>query len=209
LTIDSHVAGRAYGVDFLFPSTHDRAAEATSGAAGAHFGAKNELLAEICSRGIASALRALDSVLALDLSSTGRLAELTWRFVTAVLESQKHSAIFAREELNLLPADFHRISDMRRDFDHKLSTLLDEGVANGEFEVPDTRVAALAIGGMVSWAYVWYWTHGRLTLPDVAEQITQLVLATVQARPAKQPPKRATGRKTTPATAAKCTRRPR
>jgi AcrR family transcriptional regulator len=166
----------------------------------AHFSSKSELLAEICSRGIASALQAMDSVLALDRPPTGKLAELGRRFVTAVLESQKHIAIFAREEKNLLPQDFRRISAMRRDFDHKLSALLEAGVRSGEFRIADPRLAALAIGGMVSWAYVWYRPNGRLALPDLAEEMSRLLLALVQAQPAATPaprpaPARATAAK--------------
>lgn len=153
----------------------------------AYFASKGELLAEICSRGIASALRAIDSVLVLDLSPAGKLAELGRRFVTAVLESQKHIAIFAREEKNLAPADFDRISAMRRNFDRKLSALLAEGVKTGEFQIADPRLAALAIGGMVSWAYVWYRPNGRLALPDLAEEMSRLLLAMAQARPATKP----------------------
>ncbi|MBY0329602.1 MAG: TetR/AcrR family transcriptional regulator [Acetobacteraceae bacterium] len=153
----------------------------------AHFTSKSELLAEICSRGIASALQAMNGVLALDRPPTGKLAELGRRFVTAVLESQKHIAIFAREEKNLLPQDFKRISDMRRDFDHKLSALLEEGVRSGEFRIADARLAALAIGGMVSWAYVWYRPNGRLALPDLAEEMSRLLLTMVQAQAAAVP----------------------
>lgn len=146
----------------------------------AHFTSKAELLAEICSRGIASALAALDGVLTSLPGSPGeRLAEVGRRFVTAVLQSQRHIAIFAREEKNLAPADFHRISEMRREFDHKLVRLLDEGVAAGDFHVPDTRMAALAIGGMVSWAYVWYRPDGRLTLEQVSRELTGLILGMV------------------------------
>ncbi|MCB1444304.1 MAG: hypothetical protein KDJ87_00505 [Rhizobiaceae bacterium] len=29
-------------------------------------------------------------------------------------------------------------------------------------------MAALAIGGMVSWAYVWYRARGRMSVDDVA-----------------------------------------
>jgi AcrR family transcriptional regulator len=150
----------------------------------AHFSAKSELLAEICSRGIASALQAMDGVRGLELSPTGKLAEIGRRFVTAVLESQKHIAIFAREEKNLLPQDFIRISAMRRDFDHKLVALLTEGVQSGEFSIADPALAALAIGGMVSWAYVWYRPNGRLALPDLAEEMSRLLLAMAQAQPA-------------------------
>lgn len=149
----------------------------------AHFSAKTELLAEICSRGIASALGAIDGALGLDRPAAERLREFGRRFVTAVLENRQHIAIFAREEKNLLPEDFERISAMRRDFDRKLTGLLDEGVASGEFRIADTRMAALAIGGMVSWAYVWYRPGGRLALPEVAEEMAALVLAMVGAEP--------------------------
>ncbi len=148
----------------------------------AHFTSKAELLAEICSRGIASALAALDGVLTTMAGSPAeRLTEVGLRFVTAVLKSQRHIAIFSREEKNLAPEDFQRISAMRRDFDRKLVELLDEGVAAGEFHMPDTRMAALAIGGMVSWAYVWYRPDGRLTLEQTSHELTSLILGMVGA----------------------------
>lgn len=143
----------------------------------AHFTSKAELLAEICSRGIASALEAIGSVLDLPSSPTEKLALLSKRFVTAVLQSQKHIAIFGREEKNLAPADFQRISRMRHDFDAKLNRLLSQGIKSGEFDIPDARVAALAIGGMVSWAYVWYRADGRLALPKLADELAVLILA--------------------------------
>jgi AcrR family transcriptional regulator len=143
----------------------------------ANFGAKGELLAEICSRGIASSLEAIDSVLELRASPTVSLTELSRRFATAVLESQKHIAIYTREEKNLAPGDAHRIGEMRRGFDAKLTKLLEKGMASGEFDLEDARVAALAIGGMVSWAYVWYRPRGRLTVSEIAERMTKLILA--------------------------------
>ena len=143
----------------------------------AHFTSKAELLAEICSRGIASALAALDGVLDMAGTPTELLAEVARHFVTAVLTNQSHIAIFTREIKNLLPVDLRRIHDMRREFDRKLTKLLDHGVATGEFHLRDTRVAALAIGGMVSWAYVWYRPGGRLTLDDASRELAALILA--------------------------------
>ena len=163
----------------------------------AHFTSKAELLAEICARGIGSALAALDSVLTtLPGSPTDRLAEVGRRFVATVLHSQRDIAIMAREEKNLAPEDFHRISEMRRDFDGKLMRLLDEGVAAGEFQLPDTRMATLAIGGMVSWAYIWYRPGGRLTLEQTSLQLTDLILSMVGAQRFKPPGSRqATGKR--------------
>ncbi|MGW9333599.1 TetR/AcrR family transcriptional regulator [Bosea sp. NPDC055594] len=153
----------------------------------AHFSSKAELLAEICSRGIASALKAIDSVLPLERTPTEKIRLLGRRFVTSVLENQMHIAIFTREEKNLAPEDFERINAMRRDFDHKLRSLLIQGMEAGEFKVSDPRLAALGIGGMVSWAYVWFRPDGRLSIEEIADGLSAMILAMVEAQPAGTP----------------------
>lgn len=149
----------------------------------AHFDSKAELLADICSRGIASSLEALDRALSMDASPGKKLEALSMGFVTAVLEAQTYIAIFSREEKNLLPEDFDRINAMRRAFDRKLTNLLRQGVDRGEFTMSDPHIAALGIGGMVSWAYVWYRKEGRLSITEVADELTKIILAMVQYRP--------------------------
>ncbi|MCB1475596.1 MAG: TetR/AcrR family transcriptional regulator [Rhodobiaceae bacterium] len=149
----------------------------------AHFSSKTELLAEICSRAITSSLEAIDSVIPLKSSPTDKMRLLGQRFVTAVLTSQMHMAIFSREEKNLNPADWERINDMRRDFDRKLTGLINDGITSGEFKLHDARMAALAIGGMVSWAYVWYRPKRRLTLENVSEELSAMILQMVTGAP--------------------------
>lgn len=147
-----------------------------------HFSSKSEMLAVICSKGIASSLAAIDSVLPLALPPVEKLEEVARRFAVAVLSSQMQIAIFTREEKHLTREDFDRINDMRRDFDHKLTTLLREGVEQGAFVLRDPHVTALAIGGMVSWAYVWFRPTGRLKLEVVADELAVLILAMVGAK---------------------------
>lgn len=149
-----------------------------------HFNSKADLLADICARGISASLEAMHSVKALDVSPTERLTLLGQRFVTAVLENQMYIAIFTREEKGLAPADLERINAMRRAFDKELTDLIREGVKAGEFEVSDPHLAALSIGGMVSWAYVWFRPEGRLSVAQAAEEMTKLILAMVKAKTA-------------------------
>jgi TetR/AcrR family transcriptional regulator, cholesterol catabolism regulator len=142
-----------------------------------HFSSKAEILAVICAQGISQSQDAMDSVLPLDLSPVEKLRELARRFVLAVLTSQMQIAIFTREEKHLSAEDFERINVMRRDFDKKLTTLLRLGVATGDFRLSDPHIAALSIGGMISWAYVWYRPNGRLSLEQVAEEMANLIMA--------------------------------
>jgi len=148
-----------------------------------YFKSKTDLLGEICGRGIRASLDAIKKVVQADLPPTEQVRQLSREFVTAVLRHQKAIAIFAREEKNLARQDFLRISDMRRDFDHTLSALLERGVHAGEFDISDTRIAALAIGGMVSWAYVWYRPAGRLGAEQISQEIANLILSMLRAKP--------------------------
>jgi AcrR family transcriptional regulator len=159
----------------------------------AHYSSKAELLAEICTRGIAASLDAIDGVRTLECSPTEKLVQLGRRFVTAVLENQMYIGIFTREEKNLRPDDFRAIGAMRRDFDRKLTALLQDGIAAGEFSVRDPHLAALAIGGLVSWSYVWYRPGGRLSRDEVAGEVSALILAMVGAKPGRKRPTRKAG----------------
>jgi hypothetical protein len=52
-------------------------------------------------------------------------------------------------------------------------------VAAGEFKVDDVRSASLAIGGMISWIYVWYRPDGRLTPEAIGERMATYTLRLV------------------------------
>ena len=52
-----------------------------------------------------------------------------------------------------------------------------QGLGAGEFKIKDAGLAALAIGGMVSWAYVWYRPGGRLSLEELAREMSSLIMS--------------------------------
>ena len=151
-----------------------------------HFKSKSELLAEICSRGIRASLDALNNAVASAGSPTDKLALLARDFMLAVLSNQAHIAIYNREEKHLSPADSDSINNMRREFDRKFCALLKEGEATGEFVVDDVQLTSLAIGGIVSWSYVWYRPNGRLMPAETADRVADLVLSMVQAKPVRR-----------------------
>lgn len=115
----------------------------------AHFTSKSGFLAEICSRGIAWSIEAIDSVLPLRVPATEKLRFLGERFVTAVLGSQMHIAIFPSEETTWWQRISNESTKMRPAFDRRLAALLRRGIETDEFRVSDARLAALAIGGLV------------------------------------------------------------
>ena len=157
-----------------------------------NFGAKTALLAEICSRGVQAAEGALDVVLSKRLAPRATLELFAQDYVTAVLETQKHIAVYVREEKNLEPGDARRIGAMRREFFAKITKLLEKGAAAGEFEFDDARMTALGIGGAVTWSTFWYRPDGRLSLAEIATSMTKLILGmagAIDTRAKRAPPR--------------------
>jgi AcrR family transcriptional regulator len=141
-----------------------------------HFRGKVDLLAALCKPTIELSLAAVANAAALPGTPTERLRHAITDFTKVVLQRQPNIAIYFREEKNLSPDALAEINGLRRQFDHVLSGLLIEGAASGEFEIEDHSLAALALGGMISWAYTWYRPGGRLTLEETAGRMADLAL---------------------------------
>ena len=152
----------------------------------AHFASKNDLLVEICSRAIQLAHESLNRAMAQDASATERLETVVRDFLTAVLTHQPHAMIYSREEKELEQKDRDAINQLRREFDRRLVELIDLGIASNEFHADDVQLTALAIGGIVGWAPVWFRANGRLSLEEVTRYLASLALAMVKA-PAHKP----------------------
>ena len=93
--------------------------------------------------------------------------------------------MYFREEKSLSKTALDEINTLRKRFDRVLSQLLQEGADSGEFTIPDVSVAALAIGGMVSWAYTWHRQDGRLAVDQVGEKMAALAMQMAGARPVR------------------------
>jgi AcrR family transcriptional regulator len=147
-----------------------------------HFRSKVELLEAICRPTIEMSLAAIADAAAQQGTSAARLFSGVVAFTKVVLTRQANIAVYFREEKNLSAAGLDDINALRKRFDRVLSDLLEEGANVGEFHIADIRVAALAIGGMVSWAYTWYQPGGRLSIDDVGTQMARFAVEMAGAR---------------------------
>jgi len=139
-----------------------------------HFRSKVELLAALCTPTIEMSLAAVENAANLPGSPTERLHRAIVDFTHVILSRQANIAIFFREEKNLTPEALAEINGLRRQFDRVLSQLLAEGNDAGEFHIADVNLAALAIGGMISWAYTWHRPNGRLKLEEMCTCMADL-----------------------------------
>ncbi len=82
---------------------------------------------------------------------------------------------------NLTPENFAVIEGLRRDYEDAVEAILRDGLRSGAFQVPDTKLATLAIIAMLTGVTTWYRDGGRLSRGDVATIYAAMTLRSVGA----------------------------
>lgn len=132
---------------------------------------KAALLVEIYMRVVRYSVDCVRRARRAEGSPTVRIRRFARDYTHLVIAEQRTTAIFFREENNIPEEYKAEINELKGVFDDELSGLLQEGVDLGEFLIADVRMATLAIVGMISWIYIWYRPHGRLTEGELAERM--------------------------------------
>ena len=118
-----------------------------------------------------------------DLSATptARLEHFV-RFHIRFHHDRPDAVFIAYMELrNLSPDNFRQIETLRRTYEDRLERILRDGVAAGEFELEDTKIATLALIAMLTGVNTWFRSTGRLSLADIEASYWVLVRRSVTA----------------------------
>jgi AcrR family transcriptional regulator len=138
-----------------------------------YFKNKSEILRAICEIGIGSSLEALDEALATSSPPREKLRMIVESVTAIIIKNQKYIVVYEREEKNLQPKDAKQLMSLRKEFGVRLARLLEAGAKAGDFEVEDSLLTAVLIGGLVTWVSSWYRPLGRWSQTDVIMHVTR------------------------------------
>ncbi|WP_328899443.1 MULTISPECIES: TetR/AcrR family transcriptional regulator [unclassified Streptomyces] len=146
-----------------------------------HYKTKEELLHRISRIGHDRALAVLEAAADSDGTAAERLATAVRAFVR--WHAERHTtARVVQYELDALGEE-HRteIIALRRSTDAVVRRIIGEGVASGEFDVPDVPGTTLAVLSLCIDVARWFNAQGSRTPDEVAELYAGLVLRMVAA----------------------------
>ena len=83
---------------------------------------------------------------------------------------------------NLEPDNFRRVEALRKSYEAFVGDILEDGRTSGEFDLVDTRITAMAIIAMLTGINTWYRSRGRLSLSEIEDIYTKMVLRSAGAR---------------------------
>lgn len=112
-------------------------------------------------------------------TALARLERFTRFHITFNLPRADEVFISYMEMRNLSPDNFAQIEKMRRQYETGLENILRDGVAAGEFALPDLRITTMALIALLNGLNTWYRENGRLGLTEVETIYWDLVRKSV------------------------------
>jgi AcrR family transcriptional regulator len=148
-----------------------------------HFASKQDILFDILDRTVDELLTGLERAVAASTDPEGRLRAGV-RFHILFHAHRRAEAFLSHSELrSLIPANFRRIIAKRDQYERVFRDVLTAGVEAGVFEVPDLKLAVIAILTMCTGVAAWFSEHGRLDADAIVDCYTEMIVRSVGAAP--------------------------
>lgn len=144
-----------------------------------YFRTKQDLLFTLAHDHMRDLLRKVDAALKRGKTAMERL-EVFVRFHIDYHMQRKHEVFISYSEIRSLSEENRQIIiSLRQDYEERLVSILDQGRAEGVFDVADTKVAAFGILSMLSGISTWFNPRGRLSKEEVSSIFVRMVMGSV------------------------------
>ena len=148
-----------------------------------HHRSKEELLHVISREGHQTTLDLVRAAAGAAGSPTERLAAIARDFARHHARGHTWARIVNYELEALSPEHREEIRGLRIAIEQEVRTVIDAGLAAGEFDVPDVGMATTAVLSLGIDIARWYRDDGRWTPDDVGDHLAALTLRVVGVRP--------------------------
>lgn len=145
-----------------------------------HYKTKEELLYQISKVGHLRSLAMLAEARDVDAPAAERLAAAVRAFVRWHAEHHTTGRVVQYELGALAPEHYTEIVALRRQSQDAIRAIITDGVAAGEFDVPDVAGTTLAVLSLCIDVARWFNPGGRRTPDEVGELYADLVLRMVR-----------------------------
>src|SRR5205807_10286413 len=149
-----------------------------------HFASKEEILYPIVQYGSGEFFAGLLPHLEAEALTYGqRLDRFVRAYITDAQPRRFAIAVLFRDMAHLSPDHFVELQAVRRNFQQRVQRFLAEGVAAGEWGVPDAKLAGIAILDLLKGVDAWMREPGRLSRRQVADTYSVLIQRLMGAAP--------------------------
>jgi TetR/AcrR family transcriptional regulator, cholesterol catabolism regulator len=141
-----------------------------------HVSSKQEILLALLDRALEMLFEQIDVIAKKPLPADEKLRQMVQVYLRLLADNSDLSAVLLFEHRSLEPAQHKRHIPNRDRFEALWQDTLDDGVKNGVFDCSDTALVTRALMGVLNWTLTWYRSNGSLSIEQIADQYTTLLL---------------------------------
>ncbi len=147
-----------------------------------HHRSKEELLYVISRSGHEHTLALMRAGVASSEDPTEQLRTVVHDFAVDHARAHTGARVVNYELAALSPEHLRELREIRQQIDQEIRQVVEAGVAAGDFDTPDPRMAAVALLSLGIDIARWYRDEGSWTPEDIADHYADLALRVVGAR---------------------------
>jgi AcrR family transcriptional regulator len=141
-----------------------------------HVSSKQEILLELLDRALELLLERISPIATQNIPAEERLRQMIREYLQILAENTDLSAVLLFEHRSLESKQHARHVPNRDKFEALWRNVLSDGVRTKRFDCDDVGLIARAILGMMNWTVTWYRPQGDLTIKQIADQYSDLLL---------------------------------
>ena len=141
-----------------------------------HVSSKQEILLELLDRALELLLERISPIATQTISADERLRQMIREYLQILAENTDLSAVLLFEHRSLESRQHARHVPNRDKFEALWRNVLADGVRSKKFVCEDISTATRAILGIMNWTITWYRPNGALTISQIADQYSNLLL---------------------------------
>ncbi len=144
-----------------------------------YFSSKQEILSSLVDAISVASKKAVDEISAKQIDPVAKLHEMTYRQLLFVMRNRLSYLVVVKAEEEFVAETRELNLTAKKAVLMSFQKVIAEGIESGQLRKVDPAVAALGLIGMCSWCAWWFKDDGRLHDTEVAEQLTQMALASL------------------------------
>jgi TetR/AcrR family transcriptional regulator, cholesterol catabolism regulator len=141
-----------------------------------HVSSKQEILFELLDRALELLLERITPIASMELPADERLWRMIHEYLQILAENTDLSAVLLFEHRSLEGRQHARHVPNRDKFEDLWRNILRDGVRTRQFVCDDIPLTARAILGILNWTITWYKPNGPLTVEQIADHYSNLLL---------------------------------
>jgi AcrR family transcriptional regulator len=141
-----------------------------------HVSSKQEILLALLNRALRLLLDRISGIAAQDLPAEEKLRQMIRAYLQILAENTDLSSVLLFEHRSLDRRQHSRHVPNRDQFETLWKTVIAEGVKAKLFKCDDPALTTRALLGIMNWTITWYHPDGTLTIEQIADNYSDLIL---------------------------------